>query len=312
VRGRSWGRALVAGAALAALAAAGYALAAGVTVTLGAAGPQPGTVTADWGDTLAFVNGDSVTHGITSPRTDLQVTAIPPAGTYTSVVTAHAGSYKYRQTGAKDYPATVVVLATGTVKLKAAAKAIAYGRPLKLTGTATKPGTPVLVEERLTGDTTWHPAATLTSGDDGSFAAAVELKRSAKLRASIDGGQVSSTVLAVSVKPVLAIVTVARKTTAGRMVPVVARLTPPHSATRVTLSQCNADTVGWRSVSTQRPAASGRISFRWKAGYGRTLLRVAIKRADAATGFSAVTSRTVAVNGAGVNPSRKHRTPRCS
>jgi plastocyanin len=311
VRGRSWGRALVAGAAAAALVAAGYALAAGVTVTLGAAGPQPGTVTADWGDTLAFVNGDSVTHGITSPRTDLQVTAIPPAGTYTSVVTAHAGSYKYRQTGAKDYPATVVVLATGTVKLKAAT-AIAYGRPLKLSGTATKPGTTVLVEERLTGDTTWHPAATLTSGDDGSFATAVELKRSGKLRASIDGGQVSSTVIAVSVNPVLAIVTVARKTTAGRTVPVVARLSPAHSAARVTLSQCNADTVGWRSVSTQRPAASGRISFRWKAGYGRTLLRVAIKRADAATGFTAVTSRTVAVTGAGVNPSRKHRTPRCS
>jgi hypothetical protein len=269
-------------------------------------------VTADWGDTLAFVNGDSVTHGITSPRTDLQVTAIPPAGTYTSVVTAHAGSYKYRQTGAaKDFPATVVVLATGTVNLKASAKSLSYGRPLKLSGIATKPGTPVLVEERLTGETAWHPAATLTSGDDGSFTAAVKLKRSAKLRASINGGQVSSAVIAVSIEPVLAIVSVARKTTAGLTLPVVARLTPPHSASHVTLSQCNADTVGWRSVSAQRPAANGRTSFRWKAGYGRTLLRVAIKRADAATGFADVTSHTVAVTGAGKDPSRKHRTPHC-
>ncbi len=302
---------LVAGAAAVALAAAGYALAASVTVTLSATGPQPGTVTADWGDTLAFVNGDSVTHGITSPRTDLQATAIPPAATYTSVVTAHAGSYKYRQTGTKDYPATVVVLATGTVSLKASSKSLPYGRPLKLSGTATKPGTPVLVEERLTGETTWHPAATLTSGGDGSFTTVVKLKRSGKLRASINGGQVQSTVLAVSIAPVLGIVSVSRKTTAGRTLPVVARLTPPHSASRVTLAQCNADTAGWRSVSTQRPAASGRISFRWKAGYGRTLLRVAIKRADAATGFAAVTSPTVAVTGAGVNPSRKHRAPRC-
>jgi plastocyanin len=311
VWGLSWAKVLVAGAVLVALAFGGYALAAGVTVTLGASGPQSGTVTADWGDTLSFVNGDSVAHGITSPRTDLQVTAIPPAATYTSVVTARAGSYKYRQTGDKDLPATIVVLATGSVKLKALATSLPYGRPLRLSGIATKPGTPVLVEERLTGDTAWHPAATIASGVDGSFALAVALKRSAKLRASISGGQIKSATIVVSVSPVLAIVSVVRHTTAGLTLPVLARLAPPHSASRVTLSQCNAATAAWRTVSTQRPAASGRVSFRWKAGYGRTLLRVAIKRSDAAAGFAAVTSASVAVSGSGVNPSRKHRTPRC-
>jgi plastocyanin len=304
-------RVLVAGAVAAALAFGGYALAAGVTVTLGPTGPQPGIVTADWGDTLAFVNGDSVEHGITSPRTDLQVTAVAPAATYTSVVTAHVGSYKYRQTGAKDLPGTVVVLATGTLKLRALAKSLPYGRPLKLSGVVTKLGTPILVEERLTGDTAWRPAATISSREDGTFVLALALERSAKLRASIDGGQVRSPVVAVSVSPVLAIVSVVRHTTVGRTLPVVAHLSPPHAATRVTLSQCNAATGGWRAVATKHPASGGGLAFRWKAGYGRTLLRVSIKRSDAAPGFAAVTSSTVAVTGTGVNPSRKHRTPRC-
>ena len=292
------------------LAAAGYAVAAGVTVTLGASGPQPGTVTADWGDTLAFVNGDSVTHGITSPRTELQTTAIAPAATYTSVVTVHAGSYQYRQTGDKSFPGTIVVLATGSVKLKAPTSLV-YGRPLKLSGTASKPATPVLVEERLTGDTAWHQAATISSGDDGSFALVVALKRSGKLRASIDGGQVRSALIAVSVTPVLAIASVARRTTAGRTLPVVVRLAPPRAGSRVTLAQCSADTVGWRVVATKHSTASGKVAFRWKAGYGRILLRAELKRADAAPGFAAVTSAAVAVTSAGVNPSRKHRAPRC-
>ena len=302
---------LVAGAVAAALAFGGYALAAGVTVTLGPTGPQPGLVTADWGDTLAFVNGDSVVHGITSPLTDLQATAIPPAATYTSVVMAHVGSYQYRQTGAKDLPGTVVVLATGTLTLNASTKSLPYGRPLKLSGVVTKLDTPILVEERLTGDTAWQPAATVSSIGDGSFAVALALKRSAKLRASIDGGQIRSAVIAVSVSPVLAIVSVVRHTKVGRTLPVVAHLAPPHAAARVTLSQCNAATGGWRAVATKRPAAGGGIAFRWKAGYGRTLLRVSMKRSDAAPGFAAVTSAAVAVTGTGVNPSRKHRTPRC-
>jgi hypothetical protein len=167
------------------------------------------------------------------------------------------------------------------------------------------------VEERLTGDTAWQPAATVSSHADGSFAVALALKRSAKLRASIDGGQVRSAVVAVSVSPVLAIVSVVRHTTVGRTLPVVAHLAPPHASGRVTLSQCNAATGSWRPVATQRPASGGRINFRWKAGYGRTLLRVSIKRSDAASGFAAVTSRSVAVTGTGVNPSRKSRTPRC-
>ena len=302
---------LVAAAAAVALAAGGYALAAGVTVTLGASGPQPGVVTADWGDTLAFVNGDSVTHGITSPRTDLQATAIAPAATYVNVVTAHAGSYQYRQTGEKSFTGTVVVLATGTVELRARSRSLVYGRPLKLSGSAGKPETPVLVEARLAGDTAWKPAATISSNGDGSFAVDIALERSGKLRASIDGGQVRSAVIAVDVAPALAIVSVVRQTKAGHTVPVVARLTPPLAASRVTLSQCSASTAGWRAVATRLPAPGGRITFRWKAGYGRTLLRVAIKRSDTAAGFAAVTSTAVAVTGSGVNPSRKHRAPRC-
>ena len=73
----------------------------------------------EWGDTLAFVNGDSVTHAITSPHDDVGPATLAPGATVGGTETAHAGSYQYRQTGGKSFVGTVVVTATGKVTLKA-------------------------------------------------------------------------------------------------------------------------------------------------------------------------------------------------
>src|SRR4051795_7619538 len=91
-------RLIVAGVVVASLAFAGFALAttlAGTSVTLGAAGPTPLTVTANWGDTITFVNGDTVAHSLTSARPELSASGIAPGATYTTVLTARTRTYRY-------------------------------------------------------------------------------------------------------------------------------------------------------------------------------------------------------------------------
>ena len=53
---------------LVALGTAGYALGAGASISLTADGPQPETVTVNWGDTVVYSNADSVEHAIRIPR----------------------------------------------------------------------------------------------------------------------------------------------------------------------------------------------------------------------------------------------------
>ena len=305
-------RRIALGAGVAALAAAGFALADTVSITLGPKGPQPGVVTVEWGDTLAFVNGDSVAHGITSSRSDLGAATIPPGSTYAGAVTVRAGSYQFRQTGGKSFPGTVVVTATGTVTLKANRATVVYGRPVVLTGVSSKPDTPVVLEQRATGDPAWRPLATVTAAADGSFGAAAQLEESVRVRASIAGGQIKSATVSVGLAPALAISSIGTRTAVGHVLPIAARLTPGKAATHVTLLECGPTTGGWRTVAAKPPGLSGRITFRWTAGYGRTLLRAVVLRRDTTQGFEPQQSGTIAVTGIGPPPSGRSRPPhRC-
>ncbi len=299
------------GAAAVVVATAGFALAASVTVTLGPSGPQPAKATVEWGDTLAFVNGDSVTHGITSPHDDIGPATLAPGATVGGTVTARSGSYQFRQTGGKSFVGTVVVTATGTVTLKASKATVVYGQAVLLSGVASKPETPVLLEQRPSGDTAWRPLATVASAADGKFAQSVRLELSAKLRASIAGGQIRSAPVVVALEPLLTISSTARATKVGRSIPVSTRLSPAKAATRVTLYECSPYTHGWHAVAAKPPGLSGRITFRWTAGYGRTLLRAEVERRDAAPGFRPGQSSTIAVIATGAAPGGKNR-PRLS
>ena len=175
-------------AAAIALGAGGFALAGGVAVTLGPSGPQPKVVTVSWGDTLSFANGDSVTHAITSPRDDLRSPAIPPGGTYTSVVTARTGTYPYKQTGGKSLPGFLVVRTSGTVSLTAQPKSVLYGRSVTLEGVSSIPSTPVLIEQHLRGARDWTQIATVTSAEDGEFSTVASLPIGTNVRASVASG----------------------------------------------------------------------------------------------------------------------------
>ncbi len=300
------------GAAAVVVATAGFALAAEVSITLGPKGPQPAVATVEWGDTLSFVNGDAVTHEITSAHNDIGPATLAPGATVGGTVTAHAGSYQFRQTGGKSFVGTVVVTATGTVTLKASKTTVVYGQAVLLSGISSKADTAVLLEQRLSGDTAWRPLATVTSAADGTFGDVVKPELSTKLRASIAGGQLRSAPVAVALAPLLTISSSARATKVGRSIPVSTRLSPAKAATRVTLYACSPYTHGWQTVAAKPPGLSGRITFRWTAGYGRTLLRAEVERRYAAPGFLTGKSSTIAVTATGVPPGGKNRPkPNC-
>jgi plastocyanin len=308
VRGLLKPFAVVAAAVVA--ATAGFALAATVSVTLGPKGPQPAVVSVEWGDTLQFVNGDSVTHAITSPHDDIGPATLAPGATVGGTVTLHAGSYQFRQTGGKNFVGTVVVTATGTVTLKASRRTVVYGQAVTLSGVTSKADTPVLIEQRTVGATAWSTVTTVSSAADGTFGDVVKPELSTRLRASVAGGQIRSAPVAVALAPALSISSTARATRVGRTIPISARLSPASAATRITLSECSPYTQGWRTVATRPPGLGGRVTFRWTAGYGRTLLRAGIGRRDAAPGFLTQQSATIAVIAAGSPPNGKVRPSR--
>jgi hypothetical protein len=303
---------LVAAAAAAALGVAGYALAGSVTVSLGPAGPQPTAVTADWGDTLAVVNTDTVTYAITSPREDLRADTVAPGATWTSVVTARAGSYQYRQIGGtKSFQGQLVVTATGKVSLTARPAEVVFGQPVQLRGVVTKVGTPVVLEQRSIGDTEWKPVATLDGDASGAFSTSLRLASGARLRASIDGGQVHSANVGVSVLPVLTLTASPRKVAAGTPVSVRVRVKPAAAAARVGVSVCNELDGHWVSSGTKRPSG-GLATFRVRLAYGQTQLRAEIARRDAAPGFEARISKKIVVTATGTPPRARKRAPhRC-
>ena len=300
-------RLVLIGAGVVALAVAGFALGGGVAVSLGPAGPQPKVVSVAWGDTVAFVNGDSVAHGITSPRADLQTTAIPPGATYTNVVTARTGTYQYRQVGGKSYAGAIVVHVTGTLTLRASTASVVYGHALTLRGVSSIDSTPVLIEKRPRGQSGWTTLATLQSGTDGTFATTAKLPLGTNVRASVASGQIRSAVLRIAVKPALTISSTTKRTVAGRTVDVRARMTPARAARRLTLLACSVRTGAWKKVAAKAPGPGGGVAFRWKAQVGRTLLRVVTNHRDLADGYSANTSTRISVTASGTLPKTKHR-----
>jgi plastocyanin len=291
------------------LVAAGYAAAAHLVVALGPSGPQPSVVTVGWGDTLELVNHDSVAHGLTSARHELRA-AVAPGATFTDVVTGRAGPFVYHQTGGRRLDGTVVVALPGSVSLQTADASLRFGQGLQLSG-KTNAAVPVAIDERLVGEAAWHTVTTLKSGSDGVFAASLTLAHGGKVRASIDGGQLRSAPVAVSVAPRLTIRVSPHRTKVGRRVRLRTQMRPAAAASRVTLYVCSPFSGHWRRVAGAKPSASGVAVFRWPAVPGSWRLRVGLRRHDLTLGYAPGTSARVTVTGTGKKlpvklPARHH------
>lgn len=294
-------------AATAGLVVAGYAAAANVSVLLGPQGPQPSVVSVGWGHTLDLVNGDTVAHGLASSRPALNAAAVIPGATFSAVMTGRAGTVVYDQTAPKRYPGTVVVVLSGSVSLHKPAHPVPYGRQLHVSG-QTNPATAVAIEQRLAGDSAWETIKTVTSGADGSFATGMPLAIGGKLRASIDGGQLRSHRVTVSVAPRITVAASRRRAPVGSHVTLTAHVSPAASTTHLYLYGCIPARGKWHRIATARTSASGAASFHGRVVPGMLRLRATVRQHGIAPGYAASTSRTVSVTGTGKAPQARHGT----
>lgn len=279
--------------------AGGYALAGTANVTLTPNGPQPATVTVDWGDTVIFTNGDTVARGITSQRAAIESPMLPPGGTFEHRYDGRSGRYSYFQTGTRPLTAGVVVVdADGKVTLKTSKRVALYKTAVTLSGTSTYAGTPVVVQLRKSGSTgEWITLLNRTAAADGSYSGKVRLVAGGRLRALVAGGEVSSDFADVGVKPRLVASAKPRRAKEGARVVVSARVIPGAAAGSADLERYRADRKSWVREASKNVAKSGKVAFAVKAAKGRTLYRISLRRGSLQPGFEQTVSKTVRVQG---------------
>ena len=294
-------RVLLGAFVLGALFTGGYALAARATVSLTAQGPQPATVTIDWGDTVAFSNADTVERMVTSERVQMSSGAIAPGGTFEFPFTARAGSYRFNQLGTR--PSTfgfVVLTAKGTVTLQTGRRIVPFGSTLSLAGRSSYPGTPVEVQFRAAGVSgQWATVSSVMAAANGAYSGRSRLIAGGRLRALVAGGQISSDLVDVEVLPRLTMRVSRTRVQKGRRIVVTGRLVPASAAEGVALEERRhgESRSRWERTASKNVTKRGTVTFVVRAPEGRTSFRLTVTRGDLNAGFAPVTSRPKLVVG---------------
>ncbi len=193
-------RAATALLALVLFGASGYALADDAGVALTAKGPQPATVTINWGETVTYTNTDSVEHTIAIPRVEYTSPAIPPGGTLDYAFEARSGTFRFVQQGKPNFSGQVRVTAVGSVTLKANPLVVPFGSAVVLSGRSTFPGTPVVITAREPSGG-FRTVAELVAGSNGSYATTIRPKQGARHQARVAAGQIASPFVSFAVRP---------------------------------------------------------------------------------------------------------------
>jgi hypothetical protein len=291
---------LIAAACIAAaLGVAGFALAAGVTVTLTPSGAQPPRVTVALGDTVTFSNGTPESRTLTSTFEGFGTTTIP-AGANHEYVAVTPGTIQYRFGTGRDDRGVVIVQRVGSVTLEAGRRSVTFGQPLTLSGRANPAGFPVTIEERLQNGTV-KPIATVTPAADGSYSHVVRPTIGTQYRSLLFNGALRSQRVSVQVRPRVVLTSSTKRAKTGTTVSLRARVTPAAAARRVELSLYNPKRQSWRRVSTTR-LTNGRATIPWKVVPGRSRLRAVISSRDTTSGFEGATSAFVSITGIGPVP----------
>jgi plastocyanin len=281
--------------ALASLFTAGVALAvATATVSITEDGPQPATVTIQWGDTVVFKNDGERAHGITIPRVVQQSPLIQPGGTWTRVFDGRAGNYGYRQTEGRAHLGAIMVELKGKVTMKASPSTVAYGKRVMFSGEGIA-GHAVKLEQLVAADSgQWVEVETVTAGSDGKWATSLVPKLGARFRATAAAGQLRAQAVSIRVQPTLSLVRPAGAKK-GKTVTVRGRVLPAGSATAADLERYDAARRRWVREDRRKVARNGSVAFKWKAVKGRSQLRVQVQRYALKPGFEPVASKPVAV-----------------
>jgi plastocyanin len=284
--------------ALIAFGVGGYALGAGVAISLTGTGPQPENVTVNWGDTVAYSNSDSVEHAVSIPRAEVTSPSIPPGGTFEHVFNGRGGNYNFVQVGKRNHSGRVVVKVSGEVTLNASVDTVRFGQAVTLTGKSAYPGTPVLVRGRDAGaGSDWRTVLELEAAADGAFSARIKPKVGARYQARAAADQIASKVVDVAVRPAITIAVSRRVGPAGSPLVVTGRIRPGGAADRADLSGYDTRRKRWATLMSRAVAANGKVVFRAKLEEGATRIRISVRRASTVAGYTPAESRIVRVLG---------------
>jgi plastocyanin len=291
-------RTVAAALGLLVLGAAGYAVGAGVGVTLTASGPQPETVTINWGDTVTYSNGDSVAHGITIPRAEVASPSIPPGGIFEHVFDARGGNYNFVQQGTRNHAGRVVVRVDGTASLRGTPTVVPFGKALTLSGQSSFPGKPVVIRGREAGaGGEWKNVFTLTAGPDGAFSVRTRPQIGSRYQARVAADQISSRTIDVAVRPAIGIALSRRAAPAGTTITVTGKIRPASAVDRADLSGYDTRQKRWVILASQPVTKTGKVAFRLKVEEGSTRLRISARRASTSAGYTPAESRFVRLVG---------------
>jgi plastocyanin len=283
---------------LVALGTAGYALAASTSISLTADGPQPETVTVNWGDTVVYSNSDSVEHAIRIPRAEVTTPSIPPGGTFEQKYEGRGGNYNFVQVGRRNHSGQVVVKVEGDVTLKASAVVVPYGKSVTLSGTSAYPGHPVVVRGRNAGaGGDWKNVLEVVAAENGTFSGRLRPKVGARYQARAAADQLASKMVDVAVKPRVTIAVSRRTAPAGSTLTVTGRILPGGAVDRADLVGYDQRRKRWVTVSTRAVAKNGKVVFRVKVEEGANRLKISFRRSSTSAGYTPAESRFVRVLG---------------
>lgn len=279
---------------LGALGVSGYAFADDASVALTSKGPEPATVTVNWGDTVTYANNDAVEHVVAIPRVGYTSPAIPPAGVLEYTFAGRAGTFRFVQQGKQNFSGQVEVTAVGSVTLKAGPSIVPFGKTVVLSGRSTFPGSPVVVSVRATGGA-FSPVLELDAGSDGSYSAQIRPKQGGRYQARVAAGQIASPIVSFVVRPGISISVSPRTVVIGKPIVVTGKVRPATAADEAELTAYNSDRKRWIPVQTRRIQRNGKVVFRTRLEKGSTRLRIEVSRGAANNGFSGAESRFVRV-----------------
>jgi plastocyanin len=288
-----------------ALLGGGIAAADSITVSLTASGPQPLTVSVNWGDTVDFVNSDTTAHVLASTATEIGTTTVDPGQTVSATFAGTAGLKRYTMSGKPKnfiFPAVTVTL-TGTLALAARPSSLTYGRSTRLVGhLVLAPGEQVELLQRPlnrfgNGSGEWRPlGGPLPTDQSGSFALGVSPAAGVEYQAIAAAGQLLSAPVKVFVMPAVRVVA-PRRVRQGVAFAIGVGIRPASAASSVSLEAYVPALKRWHSLGRAH-VAGGRARLLVAVDAGVTKLRISLGPHEiTGTGFSSVDGKPFTVVG---------------
>lgn len=159
------------------------------------AGFQPAALSIAAGESVNWVNNDTVDHTLVSTAAKLQSPKLTPTDSF-GFTFATPGTFTVSDAGTPGLAMTIAVTPARlvSVRLSIAPKAVVSGSAASLRGTISthESGKPVRIEAQSCGSSTFTGVKTVTTGGGGAFALAVKPGSNTTYRVRYETGQATA------------------------------------------------------------------------------------------------------------------------